>query len=121
MQSLPAEIGNLRNLQNLNLSYNQLQSLPAEIGNFCNLKILNLEKNKLQSLPVEILNIKNILFINHRSYDLTNLNIDGEILIFCYFNKELNNLPFNLKEIWLKSNIKNPNIKLPFGCMIKYY
>ena len=36
-------------------------------------------------------------------------------------NIKLNNLPFNTKEIWLISNVKNYDIKLPFGCEIKYY
>ena len=39
LQSLPTEIGNLRNLQQLYLSNNQIQSLPAEIGNLINLQI----------------------------------------------------------------------------------
>ena len=128
MQSLPAEIGNLRNLQNLNLSYNQLQSLPAEIGNLINLKKLDLAINKLQSLPAEIGNLINLekldlyfnelcglpntillikksLLIGTSSYDFNNIFFQNEILIFTYLKKGITNLPFNTKEIWLKKDI----------------
>ena len=77
--------------------------------------------NQLQSLPAEILTIKNILDINNTSYNITNLNIDNEILIFTNLKDKINNLPFNIKEIWLKSDIKNYDIKLPINCKIKYY
>jgi len=118
---LPTEIGNLRNLENLFLENNQLQSLPAEIGNLRNLRNLDLLNNKLQSLPFEFLNIKEKLIIDESSYDFNNFNIDNEFLVFIQLNIKLNNLPFNIKEIWLKKSIKNYDIKLPFGCMIKYY
>jgi len=95
--------------------------LPAEISNLINLLTLNLNYNQLQSLPAEILNIKNKLSIVESSYDINNLNIDNEILIFSELNNKLINLPFNIKEIWLKSNIKKCDIKLPFNCVIKYY
>ena len=118
---MPAEIGNLINLTRLYLTCNKLQSLPTEIGNLCNLKYLYLSNNKLQSLPAEILKVKNALIINESSYDINNLNIDNEILIFSNLTDKLYNLPFNTTEIWLKSYIKNDLIKLPFGCVIKFF
>jgi len=125
-ENLPAEIGNLINLRYLNLSNNNLSILPNEIGNLINLNRFELDKNKLQSLPAEILKIKQSLCINESSYDINNLNIENEILIFSKLTKKLNNLPINTKEIWLKSNIQiksniqNFDIKLPFGCVIKF-
>ena len=86
-----------------------------------NLKNLNLTNNQLQSLPIEILKIKNTLQINDTSYDINNLNIDNEIIIFTDIHKKITNLPFYTTEIWLKSDIKNDLIKLPFGCVIKYF
>jgi len=73
-------------------------------------------------LPAKILIIKNRLVINDSSYNFDNLNINNEILIFRQLDKKkISNLPFNTKEIWLKSDIKNPDIKLPFNCIIKYF
>ena len=109
------------NLQYLSLSNNQLQSLPAEIGNLRNLKKLDLSNNQLLSLQTKILNIKNILLIDVSSYNINNLNIDNEILIFSNLKDKINNLPFNIKEIWLKKAIINYEIKFPFNCVIKYY
>ena len=51
---LPPEIGNLTNLQKLELEYNQLTSLPPEIGNLTNLQQLSVSDNQLTSLPSEI-------------------------------------------------------------------
>jgi small GTP-binding protein len=51
---LPGEIGQLSNLQSLNLSGNQLSSLSPKIGLLSNLKILYLYNNPLSSLPAEI-------------------------------------------------------------------
>ena len=31
------------------------------------------------------------------------------------------NFPVNLKEIWLRRNIKNYDIKLPLNCEIRYF
>ena len=109
------------NTEILDLSFCKLQNVPAEIGNLINLKNLYLQYNQLQSLPDEILKIKNILHIDNTSYSIDNLNIDNEILIFSNLTDKLINLPINTKEIWLKSHIKNYDIKLPFDCKIKYY
>ena len=59
--------------------------------------------------------------ISNKKYDINNLNNDNEILIFSSLTDKLNNLPINTTEIWLKSNIENDLIKLPFGCVIKYF
>ena len=73
-------------------------------------------------MPAEILKIKNILKIDDTSYDINNLNIDNEILIFSKLYRKISNLPFNTKEIWLMSDIIiNHDVKLPFGCVIKYF
>jgi len=88
--------------------------LPADIGNFIKLQYLYLSNNQLQSLPAEILKIKNILYIDNSFCNINNLNINNKILIFSNLKDKLNNLPINRKEIWLKSNIKNYDIKITF-------
>jgi len=113
----------LRNLQELYLTNNHLKNFPTKIGNLIKLEKLYLCGNQLQSLPTEILKFKDcLLVIDDTSYDIDNLNINNnEIIIFTYIYKKITNLPFNTTEIWLKSGIKNDLIKLPFGCIIKYY
>jgi len=59
LTSLPAEIGNLTNLEQLNLKNNNISSLD-DIKQICNLlpklKKLNLNQNNLMELPPEIIN-----------------------------------------------------------------
>ena len=52
--AVPAEIGQLTSLRQLNLDGNQLTSLPAEIGQLTSLTRLDLHGNQLTSLPAEI-------------------------------------------------------------------
>jgi len=52
--AVPAEIGRLSALRELNLGLNQLTSLPAEIGQLTSLKVLDLVGNKLTSVPAAI-------------------------------------------------------------------
>ena len=54
LKSLPPEIGELTNLQALNVSENRLTSLPAEIGALTQLTVLTLNDNEITHLPPEI-------------------------------------------------------------------
>ena len=55
LTSIPAELGNLKNLTKLYLDNNQLKSIPGELGNLINLEDLRLDENKnLTSPPPEI-------------------------------------------------------------------
>ncbi len=95
--------------------------MPAEIGKLVNLRTLNLSNNQLENMPTEILKIKNILLIDETSYDINNINMENEILIFSNLNIKLSNLPINTKEIWLNKNIINYEIKTPFNCVINFF
>lgn len=59
---IPPEIGNLTNLEDLGLSSNQLtDSIPAELGNLMNLKDLRLDFNQLTGpIPTELGNLVNL-------------------------------------------------------------
>ena len=52
--AVPAEIGRLTALRQLNADCNELTSVPAEIGQLTSLKVLYLGKNQLTSVPAEI-------------------------------------------------------------------
>lgn len=149
LNKIPKEFGNLFNLTKLNLAYNYITEIPPEIGNLINLKVLDLrhnefitlppemgkliklhklflEGNNLRFLPKQILNIKNSLIdIEDTTYDIDNLDVNCEILVFRFLNCDLTNLPIGLKQIYFKKDleekINNFNIKLPFGCEIIYF
>jgi len=52
LTDLPASIGNLANLTQLDVANNKLANLPHEICQLCQLEHLNLECNELSELPV---------------------------------------------------------------------
>ena len=56
------------------MNSNRLTSLPAEVGQWKNLTQLDLEDNQLTSLPAEIANLKD----NLRELDLRNNNFSQE-------------------------------------------
>ncbi len=64
LEEIPQEIENLKYLEGLDLSYNELKALPKEIGQLKKLKILNLYNNKLETLPVEITQLPVLEILN---------------------------------------------------------
>ncbi|KAL0591418.1 hypothetical protein ABG067_001449 [Albugo candida] len=50
----PGEVGDLRNLRELNLSHNNLTALPESIGNLTFLENLSIDNNRLRTLPDSI-------------------------------------------------------------------
>jgi len=70
---IPVEIGNLTNLNNLNIQMNQLSgSLPKELGNLTSLQYLYLNDNQLiDSIPKEIGNINTLIEFTLNTNQLT--------------------------------------------------
>ncbi|XP_062852238.1 leucine-rich repeat-containing protein 18 [Trichomycterus rosablanca] len=61
---LPADIGNLKSLQTLNLGLNQLTALPPTMAALTNLRELGLFDNKLTTVPEFIQALPNLKRIN---------------------------------------------------------
>ena|GEM_PF-899558 len=111
---LPAEIGNLINLERLSLSYNQLTGLPPEIVNLSNLERLNLNDNNLTSIPPEIGNLNNLERLLLYRNELTSLPSEiGNLSNLKYlsaFSNQLVSLPpeignlNSLEVLFLSSN-----------------
>ncbi|MGJ5634530.1 COR domain-containing protein, partial [Nostoc sp. CALU 1950] len=73
LSSLPAEIGQLTNLQYLYLNRNQLSSLPPEFGQLTNLQYFYLGSNQLSSLPPEFGQLTNLQTLDLGSNQLSSL------------------------------------------------
>lgn len=55
--TLPAIIGGMKNLEELEIQFGQLSELPKEIGLLTKIRELELTGNKLKTLPLEITNL----------------------------------------------------------------
>ena len=83
--SLPESIGNLVNLQELDLGWNNLISLPESFGNLVNIRKLHLWGNKLTSLPESFGNLVNLQELDLSDNPLVSLsNISLEVLRIAY-------------------------------------
>jgi leucine-rich repeat protein SHOC2 len=71
--AVPAEIGRLSALWQLNLSRNQLTSLPAEIGQLAALDQLYLRGNQLTSVPAEVWQLTSLTWLDLSENQLTSL------------------------------------------------
>lgn len=60
LKSLPESMGNLINLQALYLRHNKLDSLPDWIGNLKDLKHLHIAGNQISELPASLGNLNNL-------------------------------------------------------------
>jgi len=106
--ALPKEIGQLTNLQLLDLSSNQFSALPKEIGQLTNLRSLDLSSNQLSALPKEIGQLTNLRSLDLNSNKLLYLSneisrLDNLQSLNLHSNK-LSHLP---KEISQLSNLKS--------------
>lgn len=64
IDSIPPEIGELKNLKHLDLSYNSIGELPTELFKLENLETLLLFRNKIIDLPPEIGRLKNLTLLD---------------------------------------------------------
>eukprot|EP00121_Abeoforma_whisleri_P003523 Awhi_evm1s3165 len=70
LTELPASIGELANLQQLNCSQNELSSLPSSLNKCQSLQYLNLSGNNFFRFPQEILSLSNL---QHLFFGVNNL------------------------------------------------
>jgi Leucine-rich repeat (LRR) protein len=73
IHSLSSRIGELKNLQNLDLSFNSLEDLPIEFGMLQHLTTLNLNLNLFNTLPSVLLRLKNLQALYLKDNQLRNI------------------------------------------------
>jgi len=73
LTSVPKELGQLTNLTRLWLYVNQLTSVPKELGQLTNLTELDLSKNQLTSVPEELGQLTNLTTLHLRNNQLTSV------------------------------------------------
>ena len=71
LTSVPVEIGQLTSLMGLDLRCNELTSVPAEIGQLTSVTQLRLDINKLTSVPAEIGQLTSLVRLHLGSNQLT--------------------------------------------------
>ena len=103
MTVLPETLGQLTNLQKLNLDYNQLTELPNSIGQLNNLQILKLDDNKLIKLPDTLYQLTNLHTLNLQGN--SNLGINSK----SFYTHELIEKLFQ-RQILRKISLKRNNV-----------
>jgi Leucine-rich repeat (LRR) protein len=73
LTELPATIGWLKELKQLDVSHNQLTSLPAEVGWLKEMRLLDASHNQVTSLPLEVGWFRKMATINLSHNQLTEL------------------------------------------------
>jgi leucine-rich repeat protein SHOC2 len=73
IQRLPASIGNLARLRELDAEENEIETLPSEIGQLESLRKLWLQSNKISQMPVTIGNLYNLTDLRIGENNLTHL------------------------------------------------
>src|SRR5690554_744672 len=122
--TLPASLGNLRSLKNLELSFNPISgTIPAELGNLKELEILAINGANLQgNIPAELGNLISLKQLHLSSNQLSghipsSVGYLPEIEVFNVFDNKLEGaLPIQLSYgvhlkqlIVAKNNFTNPN------------
>ena len=103
LTSVPAEIGQLTALRELNLNSNQLTSVPAEIGQLTALRELYLGENQLTSLPAEIGQLAALEWLDLSENQLTRVPAEiGQLTSLTWLNlfgNQLTSLPAEIGQL----------------------
>lgn len=130
--SIPAELGNLSNLQRLYFNNNQLtDSIPPELGSLLNLQYVYFDNNQLTGgIPPELGNLSN-LWVLSMSHNLLSGSIPPElgdlanlIVLLLDFNQLTGSIPpqlgnlTNLTRLVLSGNQLTGSIPLSFTSLV---
>ena len=109
--TLPSDFGNLKKLKKLNLGGDALTSFPEVLLNLPLLEELNLESQKISELPNNLTGLKNLKNLDLKSNELQILpDSIGHLINLETLNLERNKITSISEEIKLCSQLKNLNL-----------
>ncbi|MBP5973231.1 leucine-rich repeat domain-containing protein [Brasilonema sp. CT11] len=113
LSCLPAEIGQLTNLQSLDLCFNRLSALPAEIVQLTKVQSLNLSNNQLSALPAEIGQLTKVQTLNLSSNQLSALPAEiGQLTNLQSLHLSYNQLSALPAEIGQLTNLQSLHLRI---------
>jgi len=114
LTEVPAQIAQLKNLQELCLWGNKITVLPEELGELVNMQLLYLSENELKTIPGEIFEMSNLIKLDLKKNSFTNIppeiNRLKKLKVLYLAYNQLTSLPeqigelTNLEELDLKEN-----------------
>jgi len=114
LKIIPESIGQLKYLKEIYFCYNIIQELPSSIGNLENLEVLDLSGNKIEFLPISIRKLKSLKVLILRNNNLKEITDSfGNLKSLEVLNlkgNQLNTLPnsignlINLRKLNLRDN-----------------
>ncbi|MCE9611671.1 MAG: TIR domain-containing protein [Chthoniobacter sp.] len=120
LSELPAFLGELKQLEELDLRGNRLSKIPTLLGGFWNLHALNLSSNQLRELSAPIGELKQLQRLYLQGNRLRELpaSIGGlkQLLILNLHSNQLRKLPASicdLKQLGLLYLDRNPDLGIP--------
>ncbi|BBI16215.1 leucine-rich repeat domain-containing protein [Neochlamydia sp. S13] len=107
LTTVPAEIGQLSNLQQLRLNHNHLTVLPPEIGQLSKLETLDLQQNHLTTLPAEIGQLSELTWLNLQQNRFTTMPAEiRQLSKLEALDLQQNQLTAVPAEVWQLSQLK---------------
>jgi Leucine-rich repeat (LRR) protein len=76
LKLFPLQICELRRLETLSITSNNISDIPRTISNLCNLKVLDLSKNKIRLLPTEICQLTKLETLNIKYNNITAIPLE---------------------------------------------
>lgn len=103
VSSIPSEIGKLKKLKYIRLAFTKIDNIPKEIGDLNNLRVLMLSCNNLNSVPEDIGNLSNLEYLYFDSNSLSQIPESISKLInlrkLDISNNKLISLPQNIGQL----------------------